>query len=777
MMRASASEESTIVGALFKFAPAAWRAAGRKVFAVDLLLRIGVPVAVAAFATSVALVAIFLALNQRDETLSDAGSELEFVTRLVAAEISAAPHHGQSPLGLNPERELPGRVIARQRQIFIIDAEGAIAGALPAGTGEFGHIADLIVDAATLLTHARAQHVTLRDGSMALAATRRLADPAGHVVALHRTADILAGWRDNATRIGILLALAVCITLLIAGAYMWQANRAREAVDECARMANRMDSALAHGRCGLWDWDIAHGRMHWSASMYELLGLEPQSTPFSIGDIRGMLHPDDRDLAAIAAELVVSGDETIDHTFRIRNASDEWLWIRARGEIDRTRANGRPHVIGVALDITEQRNLEEKTRTADQRLRAAIETISEAFVLWDSNNRLILYNSKFLRLHDLPMEVPHYGKHYTAIMSNARSPDIEMHASLMDMPDAGARTYEVRLADGRWLQVNERRTDDGGYVSVGTDITTLKLHEEQLIESERRLMATIADLHQSRHALEMQTRQLSELAVHYLEQKAQAEYAYKAKSEFLANMSHELRTPLNAIIGFSEIMENQTFGGLGSPKYTEYTSYIKQSGSYLLSVVSDVLEMSTLEAGLWQLNRARIQVSRYVDHALESIREEALAKNIVLATEDPPVVALHADGAAICAILERLLRNAVKFTPDDGVISIGYLQTSKSLGVIVADTGVGIDPQDIKRVIQPFEQINSPIRNGMKGSGLGLAIVRSVAQLHGGDIEIESQPGKGTRVVVWLPLDTEAQPDIPNQQLKAMSPQSDAAAA
>ena len=161
----------------------------------------------------------------------------------------------------------------------------------------------------------------------------------------------------------------------------------------------------------------------------------------------------------------------------------------------------------------------------------------------------------------------------------------------------GARTFEAQLDDGRWLQISERRTKDGGFVSVGTDITELKRHEEKLIESEQRLMATVADLRTSQQTLERQTEQLADLAEKYAEEKDRAEEANQAKSKFLANMSHELRTPLNAIIGFSEIMESGMFGPLGADKYHEYCRDIRESGHYLLDVINDILDMSKIEAG------------------------------------------------------------------------------------------------------------------------------------------------------------------------------------
>ena len=147
------------------------------------------------------------------------------------------------------------------------------------------------------------------------------------------------------------------------------------------------------------------------------------------------------------------------------------------------------------------------------------------------------------------------------------------------------------------MHISERRTKDGGYVSVGTDITKIKQHEQKLVEGEKRQIATIADLRKSRRALELQTAELADLAGKYAEEKTRAEDANAAKSKFLANMSHELRTPLNAIIGFSEIMEAAMFGPLGAEKYTEYSRDIRESGEYLLDVINDMLDMSKIEAG------------------------------------------------------------------------------------------------------------------------------------------------------------------------------------
>src|SRR3712207_3692240 len=188
-------------------------------------------------------------------------------------------------------------------------------------------------------------------------------------------------------------------------------------------------------------------------------------------------------------------------------------------------------------------------------------------------------------------------------MALGRPPEVQHQFLRQERQDVGARTFEARLQDGRWLQINERRTKDGGYVSVGTDITALKRHEHSLVESEKELIATVLDLKQSRQKLEAQAQQLADLAERYLDQKAQAESANRAKSEFLAKMSHELRTPLNAIIGFAEVMEGGMFGPIGCDKYAEYCHDIRSSGQYLLSVINDILDMSRIEAGRIEITR------------------------------------------------------------------------------------------------------------------------------------------------------------------------------
>ena len=539
--------------------------------------------------------------------------------------------------------------------------------------------------------------------------------------------------------------------MILGFAFHWQATRAREADGIYEMVRARIDTALNRGRCGLWDWDLARGRIYWSDSMFEILGFEPREELLSFGEVDSLVHPDDGSLYDIAALLAEGNDKTIDRAFRMRHASGEWVWMRARAEIVRQDADTGPHLIGIAVDVTEEQRLAERTATADIRLRDAVETISEAFVLWDSEDRLVLCNSKFQQLHNLPPAATQQGTAYEEVVSFGHQPVIRTPLKSEDIADEGSRSFEAQLHDGRWLKISERRTKDGGFVSVGTDITPIKRHEEKLIESEKRLLATVTDLRKSQHTLEYQAQQLAELAQKYADEKNRAEEANKAKSEFLANMSHELRTPLNAIIGFSEIMESGMFGALGSEKYQEYCSDIRESGRYLLDVINDILDMSKIEAGRMRLTIETLRLDEIVNEAMRVMSIRTGEKQLTVQSEIPPGFAVQCDRRALKQIVLNLLSNAVKFTEDGGRVVVRARMSRRSTLILIEDSGIGISRDALKRLGRPFEQVESQFTKSYKGSGLGLAIARSLAELHHGAMKIRSVEGMGTTVIVRLP--------------------------
>jgi two-component system cell cycle sensor histidine kinase PleC len=575
------------------------------------------------------------------------------------------------------------------------------------------------------------------------------------LVAFASPVDIhLAVWRRTARVTVLLLGSTVALIMAAGGLYAAEVRRKRKRIREERTRRARIDLALNRGRCGLWTWDLERGRIVWSASMFDVLELAERPSHWTVADLQALMHPEDESLEAIARTAAERRGDCVDVEFRMRAADGRWVWLRKRAEIIEDEETGAASLVGIAFDVSERKREAELSETADQRLRDAIEAISEAFVLWDSNNRMVLCNSKYESLSNLP------GK---AVRSGASSGLPASPGSAPVMPEETAvavgqggltgrsRTYEARLADGRWLQVNERRTRDGGYVSVGADITALKQHEEHLVNSERLLLATVTQLRQSRRSLEEQARQLADLAERYQEQKAQAEAANRAKAEFLANMSHELRTPLNAIIGFSQLMGSQTFGPLGSQKYCDYCAHILSSGEYLLHILSDILDMSRLEAGRERLSRVRFRAEQAVNRAVLDIAATAREKRIAVTVDVGADLTIDADPAAIERILTTLMRNAVKFAPEGGDISIGAQAIAEQVYFYVEDNGPGIAAEDFPRLGRPFEQGGVVMANGMKGSGLGLAIANSLVELHGGTLRLASRPGEGAVALVTLP--------------------------
>jgi len=238
-----------------------------------------------------------------------------------------------------------------------------------------------------------------------------------------------------------------------------------------------------------------------------------------------------------------------------------------------------------------------------------------------------------------------------------------------------------------------------------------------------------------------------------MEAKEIAEAANRAKSEFLANMSHELRTPLNAVLGFSEVMVRETFGSIGNERYREYAADIHASGTHLLDLINDVLDLSRIEAGRLELRDEKIEINKAIEATLRMVRERAVAKGISLKSDfhaSAPTV--MGDMRAIKQIVLNLLTNAVKFTPKNGNVSISSIVNSDgSVVVCVVDTGIGIHESDIPTILEPFGQVSTTDTRAQDGSGLGLPLAKRLSELHGATFILESKVGFGTKIAVQFP--------------------------
>jgi len=236
-----------------------------------------------------------------------------------------------------------------------------------------------------------------------------------------------------------------------------------------------------------------------------------------------------------------------------------------------------------------------------------------------------------------------------------------------------------------------------------------------------------------------------------IQEKNKAQAASRAKSEFLANMSHELRTPLNAIIGFAEIIKRRTFGP-SSERYSDYAGDIYNSGTHLLGLINDILNLSKLEAGKFQLQEQEVDLATTVDACMHLIEADARQSNIQLSvTLDPEAMFIRADERRLRQILINLLSNAVKFTPEGGSVRVVSARRNGGLAISVSDTGIGMAAEDIPKALAPFDQIERKVRRKQEGTGLGLPLAKQFVELHGGAFTILSEINVGTTVTFVLP--------------------------
>ena len=283
----------------------------------------------------------------------------------------------------------------------------------------------------------------------------------------------------------------------------------------------------------------------------------------------------------------------------------------------------------------------------------------------------------------------------------------------------------------------------------------LLLSQQSLLANEHRLSDRIDELEQTRERLQQKTAELERLAVDLTQARNEAATANRMKSEFLANMSHELRTPLNAIIGFSDIIKSETLGPVGNDIYRDYARDIHDSGQHLLAIINEVLDLSRIEAGRFELSEFLIDLREVTASCYRLMRERARTADIELTMDLPVDLPLvYADEIKIKQVLLNLLSNAVKFTARGGRVRITAHEADDG-GIVfaVADTGIGMRSEDIPIALEPFCQVDSLLARKYEGTGLGLPLAKAIVEHHGGRLWIESELGKGTTVYFSLPAE------------------------
>jgi PAS domain S-box-containing protein len=437
-------------------------------------------------------------------------------------------------------------------------------------------------------------------------------------------------------------------------------------------------------------------------------------------------------------------------------ARQDGRWIRLSEQ--RLPNNG---IILIISDITESKRVDQALRESEERFRAVVDNSPAKIHIKDGRGRYILINPLAEELFGVT-ETAARGKTSHDIFPKEQADAFTAHdQGVLDAGQAVEGEEEWHHADGvhTYLTVKFPIFDFTGKVTgigaIGTDITDRKLAEERLQKSEKNLQMRIAELEEAQRRLKDQEANLISLAGDLKIARDQAEAANRAKTEFLATMSHELRTPLNAIIGFSEIIQTETLGPVGSVKYRDYASDIHESGHHLLDLINDILDLSKVESGLDELHEQDIEVTELAHSVWRLIQQRAEKQGVRLILqlpEEPP--ALYADLRKLKQILVNLMSNAIKFTEAGGTVKMKVWFRGDSGYVFqVVDTGIGIALEDIPKALSQFGQVDSTLGRRHEGTGLGLPLTKALVELHGGSLDLQSEPGVGTTVTARFPAE------------------------
>jgi PAS domain S-box-containing protein len=484
----------------------------------------------------------------------------------------------------------------------------------------------------------------------------------------------------------------------------------------------RYSMTIAAVNDGIWDWNIAADEIYMSPKCYEMLGYAPNSLPSYVRSWQDVIHPDDSKKVLGALKKHLNGDsQNYYQEYRCKTLDGEWKWIYDRGRIVEKDSDGSSiRMLGTHTDITKRKEIENQLKKSHALQKAIFDYASVGIALLDPAGEIIEVNRRWLEM-----------------LGYEREEVINLNCLSVTYPEdqgiCNIITEIFNSDENNYFRIEKRYVRKDGSV-FWTDYSAAPIRDEN--GKVNIIICIIEDI--------------SEL----INIRKEAEDANKAKSEFLANMSHEIRTPMNAVVGMIELLLDTEV----TQEQRDYIETISISTDTLLELINDILDLSKIEAGQLPLKPEPMDLDKVVYSAVQLLHSKAEDKNIGLTVNYGKDVPIHVIGDAlrIRQILINLVNNAVKFTSQGEVkVEVENLLTENGLSRIqikVSDTGIGIDKEDCQYIFDRFKQIDSPESRKLKGTGLGLAITKQLIQLMNGEIEVESQKGKGSVFTLRITL-------------------------
>lgn len=521
----------------------------------------------------------------------------------------------------------------------------------------------------------------------------------------------------------IALFAAILVGVLAYGVHYLEMSRKNSftkllETEEALRVVQeRFELAVAGSSNGLWDWNVATGDVYFAPRFKELLGYADHEMENRFDAWRVLLHPDDTapTLAAVEAHIVDRSPYSV--RYRLRCKSGQYRWFLARGQAIWNSSGNATRMAGSILDISDQIEAEQERESSERLYLSLVEHLPVYLIRKDRQGRFTFANQAFCKLLGKSLDeirgLTDYDFYPKELAEKYRRDDLRvMETGILfkDIED------HVDADDHRYFEVLKTQVLDATGSVAGSQCICWDVTDRRQAE------------------LELQGAKLA------------AEKANQAKSEFLANMSHEIRTPMNAIIGMTEmVLESQL-----APDQREYLASVMEAGESLMSIINEILDFSKIEAGRLQLESARFDLREMLGVTAKSLGVRAHRKALELVWQcerDVPTYVVG-DATRLRQILFNLIGNAIKFTLE-GEVFLSVRKTSETENSIrlefsVIDSGIGIAPENLKKIFDAFHQADASTTRQFGGTGLGLSISRRLVQLFGGDIEVESKLGKGS---------------------------------